>query len=231
MPESYVQLPANSTGAKVRTRQRLVGANTVEEQFFIPGSERVVSFRGRAGTFRIPGRAATANGRTLWQIWNGAGSGVLVAVEAVATDIYQTVVKAVTVPPPTIRLYRTTTALTGGAALAKVALDTAQGSSGVVALLQDGTADGTIAATPLGAAASAAPAGSLILTQEFAPRMITAVGYEMMDRSEFLGDTDSAVILREGQGAILRVDYPAATSDPITDMWVSVVRWSEFTLP
>lgn len=33
MPESYVQVPTDSSGKKLRTRQRTVGANTVEEQY------------------------------------------------------------------------------------------------------------------------------------------------------------------------------------------------------
>lgn len=39
MPESFVALPADSTGKKLRTRQRTVGANTVEEQYMALASD------------------------------------------------------------------------------------------------------------------------------------------------------------------------------------------------
>jgi hypothetical protein len=38
LPEDFFQLPDDSTGKKVRTRSRVVGANTVHEQAFYPGS-------------------------------------------------------------------------------------------------------------------------------------------------------------------------------------------------
>jgi hypothetical protein len=39
MPESFVQLPADSTGKKLRTRQRVIGSNTVQEQFVAQSAE------------------------------------------------------------------------------------------------------------------------------------------------------------------------------------------------
>ena len=177
----------------------------------------------------MPGRAAASGGRTFWQLFNGAGSGVLIAVEAVTIDLFQTVLKAATVIPPVTRLYRTTTALTGGVALTKGPVDTALTSPAAVTLLQDGQADGTVAATQLGT--TTLPGGATLLTQEFTPRLITLAGYEMADRMEFLGDSDAAPILREGQGIILRNDYPATASEPNTEQYISTVRWSEFTLP
>lgn len=33
MAESYIQLPVNNTGSKLRTEQRVIGANTIEEQY------------------------------------------------------------------------------------------------------------------------------------------------------------------------------------------------------
>jgi hypothetical protein len=39
VPESYIQLPTDSTGKKMRTRQKVVAAQTVEEQFIALGAE------------------------------------------------------------------------------------------------------------------------------------------------------------------------------------------------
>jgi hypothetical protein len=48
VPESYVQVPANSTGVKLRSRQRTVGANTVDEQFFTAAPD--VTFYAYSGS-------------------------------------------------------------------------------------------------------------------------------------------------------------------------------------
>lgn len=228
MPESFVQLPPDGSGRKTRTRQRVIGANTVEEPYSILTDERVVSFRGRAGTFRCPGRANT--GQNLLQVANAAASPLLVAVEAVTMDMLSTVAKALTVVPPMVRIYRVTTLLTGGAAVTKVPTSASQPtSSSSVTLLQDASADGTAAGTALGS--TAALTGAMV-TQEIGSRWVggTAVGYEPMDRAEFLGDP-APVELAAGQGLVVRLDNVGTTSNPTTDSYITTVRWSEFTLP
>jgi len=225
MPESIIQLPADSTGKKLRTRQRVVGANTVEEQYVLVGDERVVIFQGRTNSFRIPGRAGTT-GQRLAALHNATGSTVLVDIHRVWVDLAVTVVKAVTVLPPIIRMYRFTALPTGGTAITKAALDTAQTSNASLTSWQDASADGTSSAAAL---AVTLPAG-LVLAQEFAPRLITAAGYEMADRLFFFeGQTD--VTLRPLEGLAINLDYTLATQNPITDMWTIGFDWREYTLP
>src|SRR5665647_2226314 len=66
-----------------------------------------VTYKGRACTFRTPGRAGTA-GQNIFAIHNATGSSKIVTLNKIAVDLVQTVVKAVTVLPPVIRAYRVT---------------------------------------------------------------------------------------------------------------------------
>ncbi len=73
MVESYTQVPPNSTGNKMRTRLRTIGANDVHEQ---------AVFAAAAPTFYATADAValSANKHHL-SLFNGAGSGVLIAVK------------------------------------------------------------------------------------------------------------------------------------------------------
>lgn len=187
-------------------------------------SKRVVSYRGRASSFRMPGRAGTA-GQKIFSIHNATGSSVLVDVEKISIDMTATVVKAVTVLPPMIRLYRVTVLPTNGTAATKVPVDTALSSAAAVTVLQDASADGTASASALTATL---PAGAVI-TQSFAPRFITAAGYEMMDRFDYLAPENERITLRALEGIVLVLDYVLATQNPVTDMWLVTCDWVEYT--
>lgn len=188
-------------------------------------SKRVISYRGHAATFRTPGRAGTA-GQKIFALHNATGSAILVDLESINLDMVQTVVKAVTVLPPAIRLYKVTVLPTNGTALTKVSRDSAQSSSASVTVFGDASADGTSSASAL---IATIPAGS-VLSQEFAPRLITAAGYEPLDRIEFLDGEDERVTLRPLEGVVLVLDYVLATQNPVTDMWLVNCKWTEYTL-
>lgn len=199
----------------------------VSKQFPLPvdaDSRRTVSFKGRASTFRIPGRAGTA-GQKLFSIHNATGSTVLVDVEKMKIDLVATVVKAVTVLPPTVRLYKVTVLPTNGAAVTKVARDSALSSNAALTILQDASADGTSSATALTATL---PAGAVV-EGEFAQRLITAAGYEVGDAIQFLKETDELITLRALEGLVVMLDYTLATQNPITDMWIVTAKWTEYT--
>jgi len=225
MPESIVQLPADGTGKSLRTRQRVIGAATVQEQYVLVGSEAVVSFIGRAQTFRTPGRAGTT-GQTLASIYNATGSTVLVRVNRITVDLAMTAAKPVTVLPPVIRVQRVAVLPTNGTALPKTSADTALISSASVVCLQDASADGASSITAL---VDTIPAGQM-LSQEFAPRLITAAGYEPADRLTFFqGEPD--IILRPTEGIVVELVYVLATQNPITDMWLVGFVWDEYQVP
>ena len=187
-------------------------------------SKRVVSYYGRACSFRMPGRAGTA-GQNLFSLHNATGSTVIVDLERLTIDTVVTVVKAVTVLPPSIRLYRVTVLPTNGTAVQKVARDSSLTSSSSVTILQDASADGTASTTTLTATI---PANNVV-TQMFAPRLITAAGYEMIDTFAFFEGSDQRLVLRPLEGVVVRLDYTVATQNPITDMWSCDLKWTEYT--
>lgn len=139
-----------------------------------------------------------------------------------AVDLAVTVVKAVTVLPPLIRVCRFTALPTNGTALTKVTEDTTLSSNASVTVFGDASADGTSSGTAL---TVTIPANN-VLTQEYAPRLITAAGYEMFDRTEFLKDMDP-IVLRPLEGLVVFLDYTLATQNPVTDMWTVTCRWTE----
>lgn len=191
------------------------------DQYVVPVKDRIESFVGRSSTFRIPGIAGTT-GQRLFSMFNAAASPVIVDLETVAFDVYQTAARVV--EPPIARLYRVTAAPTGGSALPKVAMDTSLTSSASVALLQGATAEKTASAI------TATLAAANLMTQEPVARALTLVGYEQYDRTEFINDA-RPVVLRAGEGVALALDYTVATSNPVTDMYTVTVRWVEYTRP
>lgn len=70
MGESFVQLPQDGVGKKLRTRQRTIGANTVEEQgVFLSAAESFVAYADAV----VP-----AGNKHHLSIFNGVGSGRVV---------------------------------------------------------------------------------------------------------------------------------------------------------
>jgi hypothetical protein len=180
---------------------------------------------GFAGTFRIPGRAGTT-GQNLASIHNATGSTVAVRVKRISVHQTATVIKAVTVLPPMVRLYKVTVLPTNGTAITKVAEDsTDTATSASVTLLQDASADGTSSATTLTATI---PAGTVV-DSRFAPRMITAAGFDMNPAAEFLVNDLEYIVLNALQGIVVRLDYVLATQNPVTDMWMVNIHWEEYT--
>jgi hypothetical protein len=241
MTDGIVQVAVDSTGKKIDTSEITVGANTVERQRVVIGDPTLATQllditaagaarvdlapnalgRMRANTFRTPGRAGTA-GQKIFALHNATGSTVHAHIEQITVDLVQTVIKAVTVLPPVIRCHRFTAVPTNGTALAKVLKDTTLATSASLTAWGDASADGTSSASAL---TVTIPSGNM-LTQEFAPRLITAAGYEMFDRSVFL-DGGVDVVLGALEGVVVFLDYVLATQNPITDMWISGCDWYE----
>jgi len=196
------------------------------DQYVVPVEDKIVSFRGRVGTFYTPGRAAVS--QKLFALHNATASTVLVDINRIAVDLLTTVAKAVTVIPPVIRLHRFTAVPTNGTALSKVALDTALSSSSSVTVWGDASADNTGSATTL---TVTVPAGSQ-LAQSWAPRCLTAVGYEQFDREIFFEGDSTNLVLRALEGVVVYLDAAVVTTgNPATDKWVAACDWTEYTQP
>lgn len=73
MAEAYTQVPPNSTGNKMRTRSRVIGANTVHEQGVFTAA--VPTY------YAVADATAFANTKTHFSIVNESGSGVVVAIK------------------------------------------------------------------------------------------------------------------------------------------------------
>ena len=188
------------------------------DQYVVPVRDRISSYKGRACSVRIPGIAGTT-GQNILSIFNADATGVLVEVQKIFVDVMQTAAKVI--EPPAIRIYRVSAAPTGGSAITKAPLDTALTSDTDIAVLQGASAENT-------ASAITATTGALV-SEEWAPRVLTLVGYETADRLFFLDD--APVLLRQSEGLLLRLDYSAAGANPVTDKWVCGVQWEEFTRP
>lgn len=193
------------------------------DQFVIPTTDKIVSYRGHASTFRTIGR--TLARQNILSIHNAAASTVLVDVNKITVDFSATAVKALGVLPPIIRLWRVTVLPTNGTAITKVAEDSALTTSTSVTLLQDASADGTSSTTTLTATL---PANNVI-TQEYTSRIITGAGIELMDRAEFL--TDGDITLRALEGLVVSLDAVVTTGFIATDSVLATVRWTEYTRP
>ena len=232
MAEAVVQVAPDSTGAKLRTRSRVVGANTVHEQYVIPQEEAVFSYKGRAGTFRLVGRAtATQN---LFTIWNGStNANLIVRVNRILLDTYTTAAKLLATAPPIVRVSRITAAPTSGDLMIKSTRDTTAGTTDAnVVLRQDSASDTTVSTTTL----AAAPTAGNMLTQEVLPRVVTPNAtttasvnpyFEPADRMEFFaGEPD--IILRQNQGLVVHI---AVNANAATDFYFGAIDWDEYTLP
>jgi hypothetical protein len=184
-------------------------------------NEGGATFRGRVSSFRTPGRAGTT-GQKIFALHNATGSTKVIYLNELTIDVVSTVVKAVTVLPPIIRVHRFTAIPTNGNSISKVGKDSALTSSASVTAWGDASADGTSSVSDL---TVTIPANSQ-LTQEYAPRLITAAGYEMFDRITLLDR--KGIVLRALEGIAINLDYVLATQNPTTDMWIVNADWYEY---
>lgn len=115
MPESYTQVPPNSTGNKMRTRSRVVGSDTVHEQGV---------FQGALPTYyALADAVAFAANKHMISLHNAAGSGKLVVIKKLYLINLQ--LSAVTGVAVRQDFKRFSAVHTGGTAVVPVAADSA----------------------------------------------------------------------------------------------------------
>jgi hypothetical protein len=213
------------SGVEVRGYRRGTTSTDSWDQFVIPTKDRITTFWGRANTFLTPGRAAIA--QKILALHNATSSTVIVSVNRLRVDVLNTAVKAVGVVPPIIRCHKFTAVPTGGTVLSKVSLDSALSSNSSVTAWGDASVDGTSSGTAL---TITVPAGSNV-SQLWAPRVFTAVGYEPIDSGLFM-EGDSDITLRALEGVCVFLDQATVTTgNPTTDRWLATVDWEEYTRP
>jgi hypothetical protein len=172
-------------------------------------------YSGFVSTFTTPGRAGTA-GQKIFSIHNGAAdaSPTVVSVSKVSVSMYATVIKAVTMAPPIVRLWKVTVAPTGGDLITKVVDNTdGEAADSLVVCRQDASANVTSSS---GALTATLPAGTFIKSIP-ASRIITAVASDVPQLVTF--DLGKPIKLRNVEGLVVFLDYTDAGSNPITDMW------------
>jgi hypothetical protein len=225
MAERPVGITDQASGAgiaQVRTRERTVASETVAEQYVIPISERVASFKGIVTSFRTLGNAASP--QNLFSIENAAGSTVLLAIRRMSIQMDATV--ANTSVACSFKTSRPTAVPTGGTTLSKVSFDSTQSSSSSV------VARGATASDGGAATAITATAGSIGWSQ-FAMRLHTGAGQVTMDDQSLVPTLceDDPIILRAGEALLVQVTNATAANNLATNHYIVNAMFEEFTLP
>jgi hypothetical protein len=225
VPESFVQTGPDSTGKKIRTRQRTVGANTVEEQYaIVQPHDRVPVSRVWYSSLRIPSQASASF--PLMSIYNTGTNPVSVR----RLSIEASTATASAALSPYVRLYRVIAAPTGGSTVTGVQQDTSDAAinAGVV-VRQAASADGTYSAI----SATASPPSPM--WSQVLPRYHTLTGFSPQAVMNLLPDdsvlnSEDPLILRTNQGCMVRFEAAAA---PAVNVWQILVKTvlTEFTQP
>ncbi len=220
MAESFVQLPADGAGKKLRTYNKDgAGASPgSHDQYVIPTTERKVTGIYRAASFRLPGAASSPT--NLVTIQNTTGASSLVAVRRVAVDVAVSAATADLVQKY-IRLFiYTGVTPTGGTLATKHKLDsTYAASQSNTEIRFPASADGTASAIT-----HALPSGNPA-AQQAHPLAMTAVGQWVTDDLEIQPYDRPPLILRAGETLLVAMIGNSATDRH----YVVKVIWEEFT--
>lgn len=226
MVEAFIQVAPDSTGSKLRTRERVIGANTIEEQYAILlPSERVVVSRAWYATLRIPIVALTS--APVFTVYNTGTNPVAVRRLSVEADS----IAASAVASPYLRLYRLAgTAPTGGTPITAVQQDTGDAAINAgVSVRAAHNADGVALAIVI----SAGITGPMWV--QTLPRWQTLAGYQIMPVMNLLPDDaelnrEDPLVLRTNQGLLVRSEAPAAPAAGAWQMMLKCVL-GEYTSP
>lgn len=113
MADSYTQVPPNSTGNKLRTRTRVIGADTVHEQAVFTGAMPTY--------YALADAVALAANKHHISIFNGSGSSSLVSIK----KLFQINLSLAAVTGVPLRFdMKRTTAQSAGTAITPATMDT-----------------------------------------------------------------------------------------------------------
>jgi hypothetical protein len=217
MPTSFVQLPPDNIGKKLRTYDK---GTPGHDQYVIPTDERSTLgiYHCQTGAHVIGAAADATTGLVgRWWLINPVGSAVLVSLERVHF-MSQHGSALATPTSPRVSLERFAfTGTASGATVAPAKRNTADATN--VASLRTASTGLTITGSAVGAAIIC-----------FLPvAAVTAVGACAPGESLWRPESDNQIILAAGEGIICRQPDAATVSD--TRRFVTNIAWSEFTLP
>ena len=180
MAESFTQVPPNSTGNKMRTRSRAIGADTVHEQGV---------FTAALPTYYAVADAVTfANTKTHFSIVNESGSGVLISIR----KLFPINVSIGALTGAALRMEaRKLTAHSGGTAITAQSCDSTNPAlPAQVTIKTNGTPTGTTLLYPF-----------IITTEEeTATAALTKNVFQAMTNIQPEGPEQQEYRLREGEG-------------------------------
>jgi len=222
MGDQIIQLPADSTGKKLRTQELVVGSNTVQQEYVIPSSIRVRSgvyaaSTGAAHTVQASATNGTSTG--FWWLYNPVGSAVKVAVKKIYYSSGEGAAAAViaTAPRAPLITHFTFTGTPGGAAITPRKIDTAMPTATALLMSTQVTSVVTLTqavhAFQTGIHAQSTSSGG------------PAVGLiDVWDPPE-----ENQIILAAGEGIVAYQPEAAIASDP--RRFLTNIVWEEFTIP
>jgi len=180
MAESFTQVPPNSTGNKMRTRSRAIGADTVHEQ--------AVFTAALPTYYAVADAVAFANTKTHFSIVNESGSGVLISIR----KLFPINVSIGALTGAALRMEaRKLTAHSGGAAITAQSCDSTNPAlPAQVTIKTNGTPTGTTLLYPF-----------IITTEEeTATAALTKNVFQAMTNIQPEGPEQQEYRLREGEG-------------------------------
>jgi hypothetical protein len=226
VPEDFVQVAPDSTGAKVRTRSRTIGANTVEEQYVIEQPERVATgvYIAAPATQTILAAAhATTTG--FFHLLNTSAA-KMIELRRVEFIPFRTAVTAFPTAPEIVLQRCTFTGTATGTVVtpAKSVRTTQNGETADVANTGE----------------LRAPGGAVITGTEIFHRFVmpaTIIIYAAGTQSTDIvvpqmyrpTDEDGRVVLATGEGVLIRQDTAGTASD--TRKFAINLSWREYTIP
>lgn len=214
---SYVQLPVDGAGKKLRTYD--YGAEGHLQYVIAQESERKVNGVYAAASFRQVGAASSPI--NLCTIHVTASPTYLVAVRRIAVDVSVSATTAYLVNSY-VRMFRGSTVPSGGTDATKHAKDSTDTPSQANTVVKFGaSADGTNSAITY-----ALPSGNPMREQAF-PAILTGVGQWLTDDLELQKFSQEPIILRGGESILIASVGNLATHLHLT----TKVVFEEFTYP
>lgn len=216
MTQGYIQLPSEGSGKKVNARHRTVDANDVYEQYVIA----LPNDRIRVTKLSFPSAAlviqASADGAGVGRhvVANNTGSAALIAVTRVAFQS-QLGSALVAITSPRFSLIRFSyTGTPSGSTVAGCPLDSTDAAKSSAWNAYQATTGMTV--TDVATLHSFLPIASA-----------TAVGYSPPQKDEWRSETSAPLILRAGEGLLVRQVDAATASD--TRRYVVTFDVEEYT--